>query len=240
MVHSSKECVPVIEHQHCSAEEGQHCTGGKSHGAYGDAVGKPGGQKAGDRGNGDAQDHHSPLFQHDSRVDEDVADGSYQGREGHNECTGTHRRLQLHAEKRREDHQHHHSVAGAHKARAEANGQPEKEGDGHALPVQPLALCRLIIPAGVGLYQEADSDEESKKKREASQYHVPRQVRHVAAHGAHGENAHQHDSAAPEVNVLMLFVCPGGDGGAQDVRGQSNGRGLVDPRLTGEGGTQHN
>ena len=239
LVHSAKEHAPVVEHQHCSTEDRQHCTGGKSHGACGDAVGKPGGQEAGNRGYDDAQEHHIPLFHHDGRVDEDVADGGDQGREGHDEGAGAHRCFQLHAEKRREDHQHHHPAASTHEARAEADGQPEKEGDGHALPVQSLALCRLAFPACVWLYKEANANEESEKKREAPQHHVPRQVRHVAAHGAHGKDAHQHDPSSSEVDVFVPCVCPGGDGGAQDVRGQGDGRGLVDPRLPGERRTQY-
>ena len=172
-------------------------------------------------------------------MDQDVADGGDQRRKGHDEGTCSHRRFQLHAQERGEHHQHHHAAACAHKARAKADGQAEKQGDRNAFPVQLRSLGRLILPAGIRADQKPDADAEGQKQREAAQHHVPDDEGHIASHRAHGQDADHHDPAAPQIDVPVLRVGKRRDGGTQDIRRQGDGCRLVRAGFSPECGAQH-
>ncbi len=167
-----------------------------------------------------------------------MADEADEGGEGHDKGAGAHGAFQVVAQEGGEHHQHHHAAAGAHKAGAKADGQAKEQGDDDLLHAQSDAGGVRPRLGGVRLEQEPDADAEGQHQREAPQHHVAHQIGGVAAHGAQGDDADQHDPAVFQVDVLVPGVDRGGDGRAEDVRGQGNGRGLIRPVLPGEGGAE--
>ena len=172
-------------------------------------------------------------------MDKDVAHRGDEGGKGHDKGAGAHGGFQLHAQKGGEHHQHHHTAAGTHKPRSEADGQAEKQGNSDPFPIQFRPLGLGLRPLRAGLYQETDADAEGQDQGEAPQHHVPRFPGGETAHGTHPDDAGQHDPTPAQVDIFVANVGGGGHRGAQDVRGQSDGGGLISPRLPGEGRTQH-
>ena len=146
-----------------------------------------------------------------------MADGSDQGRKGHDEGAGSHRRFELHPEERCKHHQHHHPAAGSHEAGSKADGQAKEQRDHHALQVQLFTFAGSILPAGVGLHQKADANEEGQKERETAEYHIADDKCDITADGAHGQDTRQHDPPAPKIDVLVLRVGVCGNRRAEDV-----------------------
>ena len=105
-------------------------------------------------------------------MDQNMADGSDQRRESHDEGAGTYSSLEFHPNKNCKHYKHQQAAARSHKTGAEADGEAEEQGDRYAFPVQFFTFFRLFFAAGIRLYKESDPDEKRQKQRETSEYYV--------------------------------------------------------------------
>ena len=147
-----------------------------------------------------------------------MADRGDQCREGHNKSARAHSCLEFHTKKSGKNHQHHHPAACPHKPGAKADGNPEKQRDSNALPVQFFSFCRLLFAARIRLYQKTDADKKRKKQRETSEYNIPCQEGHIAADCTHGENTDQHDPASLQIDIFILCIGIGRNCRAENIR----------------------
>ena len=97
-------------------------------------------------------------------MDQNMADGSDQRRESHDEGAGTYSCLEFHPKENGEYHQHHHAAACSHKTGAETYSKTEEQGDRDAFPVQFFTFCRLLLAARIRLYKKTDADKKRKKQ----------------------------------------------------------------------------
>ena len=102
-----------------------------------------------------------------------------------------------------------------------------------------LSPAGSILPAGVGLYQKADTDEEGQKERKAAQYDIPCKKSHITPDRTHREDAYQHDKAPFEVYFPVLRIGVRRYRRAENIRRKRDRRCLIRAGLSGKGRAEH-
>lgn len=93
--------------------------------------------------------HSASTVQSGAPPDGEMGNGAGQGGEGHNEHASAHGCLQLVAQHRGQDQQHHHAAACAHKATDEANDDAADHGlDGTLFGLETPSMASLVVITG--------------------------------------------------------------------------------------------
>ena len=176
----------------------------------------------------------------DAGCDEKMADGCDESRECHYECACSDCAPEVHAEKEREDDEHHHPSSRTHEARTEAYGEAEEERYGNILCAHSRFPGSGVLLLGIRLNEESDSYTEGEKEREGTEDDTSGPVCDKGAENAHGDDAYEHYPASSEVDVSLPPVDDCRHGGGDDVTSECDCSCRVRSAFSRERGAEDN